>query len=370
MTRRRFDFDLLRAVFMFGVIYLHTAAPYLRDLSNRPVWEFSNLLACFFTPAVPLFFMMSGALLLGSDRTLELDYLMKKRLPRLLVPLCAYSALALLLQAALGNAAGAADGLWKVFNTPVLVPYWFLYALIPMYLISPFLRLMARQMDDRLWNFLMGLWLFTRLLYTLRLFTPFRVQVILTEQWEFNLNFIGGYLGYFLLGAWLDRRESVPSRGVLLAGTAAALAAAARGPRWDTLRLGEYSSRFTDYRGLFTVVLSALLFLLARSLFREREGGGGVPVLLTGNSMAVYLLHPLVLGAWERLWPRLTGGTPASVPAQAALWLAVCLTCVGAAAVCASLPGLCYPLTGQSFREACRGSNLQALFSGKGPADP
>ena len=55
LSRRRWDYDLLRVASMVGVVYLHTAAGALRQLGT-PLWHFSNLLSSLATAAVPLFF--------------------------------------------------------------------------------------------------------------------------------------------------------------------------------------------------------------------------------------------------------------------------------------------------------------------------
>lgn len=81
LSRRRWDYDLLRVASMVGVVYLHTAAGALRQLGT-PLWHFSNLLSSLATAAVPLFFMLSGALLLSHPRTAELGTLFRRRLPR------------------------------------------------------------------------------------------------------------------------------------------------------------------------------------------------------------------------------------------------------------------------------------------------
>ena len=84
LSRRRWDYDLLRVASMVGVVYLHTAAGALRQLGT-PLWHFSNLLSSLATAAVPLFFMLSGALLLSHPRTAELGTLFRRRLPKVLI---------------------------------------------------------------------------------------------------------------------------------------------------------------------------------------------------------------------------------------------------------------------------------------------
>lgn len=372
MKNRRYDYDVLRVCSMLGVIYLHVAAGALRSLNYPVLWNFSNFFACLSTPAVPLFFMMSGALLLKEEKTADLGFLFRKRIPKVLVPLLTYSAVTFLYSAIRGNAAGALTGLSHLLNTPASVPYWFLYALIPMYLISPLLKKMADGLTDSHWNYMMALWVILTLgLYTIRTFVPAEYELIFTDHWTLNLNMIGGYLGYFLLGAYLERWEKLPSRKVLCAVIAAMLAISVLGTRWDTYDKVMYSDRFTNYLTLFTMVLSAALFLLAKSCLRGREEKGKLLPMLSGLSFAVYLIHPLAIGAGEKLWTVIFGTLgPGTVPQQLSFYAVITLVCILSALVLASIPGVCYLFTGQSYMGASKSCNIWALLGKKTGGKP
>ena len=72
-----------------------------------------------------------GALLLGSDKTDDPAYLLRRRLPRVAVPGLFWS---LLVVVGVWLTQGGEAALLKFVNLPaisVLTPYWFLYALIP-----------------------------------------------------------------------------------------------------------------------------------------------------------------------------------------------------------------------------------------------
>lgn len=363
--KRRCDYDLLRVCSMFGVIYLHVASGALRSLNYPILWNFSNILACLATPAVPLFFMMSGALLLKEEKTTDLTHLFQKRIPKVLFPLLTYSAVILLYSVVRHNTAGAIEGLSRLLNTPVSVPYWFLYALIPMYLLSPMLKKMTDGLSDGHWHYMIGLWVFLTLgLYTVRSFVPPQYELVVTEHWTLNINMVGGYLGYFLLGAYLERWESLPSRKVLTAVVVFMLTISILGTRWDTYTRFYYSDRFTNYLTLFTMVLASAIFLLAKSCLREKEEKGRLLPLLANLSFAVYLLHPLAIGLGEKLWTRFTGTLgPGTVPQQVFFFLSVSLCCILAAFILASIPGVCYLFTGQTYAAASRSCNLKALLS-------
>jgi len=369
---RRYDYDLLRICSMLGVIYLHVASGALRTLDYVALWNFSNCLVAVATPAVPLFFIMSGALLLQTDKTADLDVLFRRRLPKVLLPLLAWSAVIIGYKVLRHDLAGAWGLLSQLPNTPALVPYWFLYALIPIYLLSPLLKVMTDHLTDRQWNYMMGLWVFLTLgLYTARSFAPASLQGLLTEHWTLNVNLVGGYLGYFLLGAYLERQERVPSKKVLAALVAALVALSIFGTRWDTFRRLAYSDRFTNYLSLFTMVLSSAIFLLAKACLRGRESRGKLFPLLAGNSFGVYLLHAPVLLFGEKLWTRLTGlPGPATIPQQLLFYGAAVAISVAGAVLLASIPGACQLFTGQSWAAACKSSNLQALFRRKSGERP
>ena len=72
-------FDYIRFMAMICVIYMHGAAIGLRGTINAD-WHFINIITSFSFIAVSLFFMMSGYLLLSNPKTLDIAYLVKKRI--------------------------------------------------------------------------------------------------------------------------------------------------------------------------------------------------------------------------------------------------------------------------------------------------
>jgi surface polysaccharide O-acyltransferase-like enzyme len=362
---RRCDYDFLRVLSMVGVVYLHTASGALRN-TGTALWHFSNLVSSLATAAVPLFFMLSGALLLSSSKTADLGYLFRRRLPKVLIPLLAWSAVVIAATGVLQGSGAALGSLTNLLSTPVVVPYWFLYALIPMYLIAPLLRKMAEGLSNAHWNYLVGLWLVLTIgLATVKDFLPQgSVWVsVFTRHWTLNLDMIGGYLGYFLLGARLERLERLPGRPVLWCAAGVSFAIIALGTWWDAAATGAYNERFKSYLHLFTAVLAVALFLLARSYLQNRRPFRGLG-FWAGISFGVYLAHPLAISLWQKLWTAWFGAVD-QIWIQIGFYLAILFTCVVAVFVLASIKPLCWVFTGQSFSAACRDTNLFALVRKK-----
>ncbi|MFQ9600628.1 MAG: acyltransferase [Flavonifractor plautii] len=353
-SRRRWDYDLLRVASMVGVVYLHTAAGALRQLGT-PLWHFSNLISSLATAAVPLFFMLSGALLLSHPRTAELGTLFRRRLPKVLIPLLAWSGVVIALAGVLSGPQAALDKLIPLLNTPVMVPYWFLYALVPIYLVSPLLKKMTDGLSEAHWNYLVGLWLIATIgMDTLCDLAPAGPwQSALTVHWTLNLDFVGGYLGYFLLGARLARLQKLPRRGTLWGVTAASFAVIAAGT-FSTSRTASRQAH-QNYLHLFTAVLAA-----ACSLARSMEGRQRYPA--PWGSFGVYLVHPMAIQFWQKAWTAWITPAVDTIPLQLGYYLAILLSCLAGVALLMSVKPLCWLFTGQSFSSACRECNLFALF--------
>lgn len=358
---RRLDYDLMRVISMLGVVYLHSAAGVLRQLGT-PLWHFSNVISSLATVAVPLFFMLSGALLLNQEQTADLKILFRKRLPKILLPLVAWSAVIVCLKYISGGPQAALGTLLPLLNTPAMVPYWFLYALVPMYLISPLLKKMADGLSDAHWNYLIGLWLVCTIGWSTvtSLLPDGSLKTALTQHWTLNLNFIGGYLGYFLLGARLAKLKKLPARSWLWGGSALLFVIIAIGTAWLSTATGAYDERFKSYLHLFAALLAALLFLLVRSYGQNRRSGR-VLTGLSALSFGIYLIHPPAIRFWEKAWTHFMGSVT-TIPLQLGFYLAILASCMLGAFVLSSIKPLCWLFTGQNFSAACRDCNLFSLL--------
>ena len=347
---------------MLAVVYLHTAAGALRDPGNADVWHVSNLLTALFTTAVPLFFMMSGSLLLAQEKTADLPSLFRQRVPRLLVPLLVWTGVVMVRAARNGGWEAVENLLTNLLHNPVMIHYWFLYALIPIYLISPFLKKMADGMTGAHWAYLMGLWFILTLgLHTLKAFLPTYANLF-QVHWTLNLDMVGGYLGYFLLGAALERWENSPSPRVLWPAGITLYAVIVWGSFRDTVSTGVYNERYKDYLNLFAALLAVVIYLLVRYYLGRKESGR-VAALFSGISFGIYLMHPLAIEFVMNRWYRVFGSYIDTIPEQLACYLVISGICIVGTLVLASVPGLCFLFTGQKFSTARRESSGLAVLN-------
>jgi len=281
-------FDWIRFFAMSAVIFMHVASGPLRNPGGLG-WLLLNPFVSLAFTAVPLFFMMSGYLLMTSVKTVEVSTL-KVRLPRLIVPLVFWSVVACVWEAWRDRQSlmWLVNKLISMIRGPVAVHFWFMYTLIAMYLISPFLYRCFHDLHNagRKWlGILLGLILLSSMV---SLALPENLAVYASVKPLEELRFFGGHLCSFLLGWLLGTMErKIPNRWLILAALANWTLISA-GTWYLTNTTGAYVSRFQTQSGGFEILLAACLFLLARQNLNQSPGFLKFFAPLT---FGVYLMH-------------------------------------------------------------------------------
>ncbi len=349
-------FDWLRLFAMLAVIYTHAASGYLYSQPTMGWYATVVLMAVSFS-AVPLFFMMSGALLLSDERTADPSLLFRRRLPRVLVPLLFFSIVAVLWQMVRDGltAQAALQSLLMGLNKPVYVHLWYSYTLAGLYLVSPFLYRMVHALDAKLERFLMLLIGAVVLLDLLWSLAPKDWQPFL--QWKIaeELKLFGGHLFAFLLGYYLHQTKRLIRPGVLIAAAITITAVITAAERAVYLRTGAYVVGFFSQNGGWELLLAACLFLLAKRLLNRPSGVKNLSAL--SLAMPVYLSHNLILSYLN--WKFLKPGRFLEV---AAIWALTALLSWLLSKTLTTIPGLCYFSSGIPYRQACERANWIAAF--------
>lgn len=350
MKKRISYLDLLRIVASVFVVFMHTASRALRaDVAARSGWfvlaGLSSLAFC----AVPLFFMISGFVLTSSDRTRDVRVLVRKRLPRLVVPLFFWSLLYILRGiAATGTFSLRAFGgsLFSVLREPVNVSLWFMYALIGMYLISPLLCAGLRSLDRRGEGFLLGLIAAVKLLSALRIVFPDFGRTYFSFDLVNYLEMFNGNLACFVLGWFLGKTERRFPKPLLWGTALAALGVITAGTILRSSAAGTYEPAFQAQTGGFEILLACSLFLLAKQArLPQRPAVQRVLHELAPCSFAIYLMHNLLL--------LLTGVSRMTSLAGALLGTGIIyLLALAIAWLCRFVPGLSYLTSGLPRRKS------------------
>lgn len=188
--KRIFYFDVLRVVAILSIILCHTARYYSPfDFTNLKV-AIPGLMNVIGMVGVPLFFMISGALLL--NRKYDLKVFFKKRFSRILLPAIFWIALTSILYMTFIPH----ESITKIIFGQHRYT-WFIWTMIGIYLFIPIINSFIREYELKGVEYFLLIWAVTIILNTFNLY-PFK---------ELELSYFANYIGYVVLGYYLDNKK-------------------------------------------------------------------------------------------------------------------------------------------------------------------
>lgn len=298
-VRRTHDggLSLLRVGSAFAVILLHAAAGVAGNIPNGfdKGWWLANLLdsACRF--CVPVFLMISGALLLGYQQE-DVSFL-RRRLKRIVLPLVFYTFI-YLLSGALKDVHGILEhpaaflvASWNALLNGVSYHLWYVYMLIGLCLFLPVLNAWVRQASRRH----LEIFLVIGFLFMLNN-QPFLDQLLPNIDGHYFL----GYGTYFVLGYYLYKYPTILQRNRWLPYALYVLTVCitAYGTFYKSQKQGSFDGLFYDYKSPGVALMSATVFMISLQ-FRNRKLPRWVLAADTA-SYGIYLIHILVMEyAWK-----------------------------------------------------------------------
>jgi len=292
--------DALRCVAAFGVVMIHVAAVPAVHMTDIPLswWRWADAYDAACRAAVPLFIMVSGALLLPRSEWDTATFLRRRALrlvPAMLFWSVAYDTWRALTQDAAFSAASWLGHIVNGLHTPAYPHLWFLWLIAGLYLLAPLLQPFAAHGSRTTHAFVAALWLATTAVVpALTRWAGITVGVYTQPLF--------GYVGYFLVGASLHRfvparlaRDAVALLATVFVAAAAWTAIATDRLSTPTRRLDE---QFMDPLSPSVIAMALSGFLLARhwAANASATGRGRAAVLAVGSSsFGIYLIHPLVI---------------------------------------------------------------------------
>ncbi len=289
--------DILRIIACLMVIFNHTNERgflrYVTDVPGTPaaVWNLLFSIAC--KSAVPIFFMISGSMLIRKEEPALATY---RRIPRIIADYLIFS---LVYYGCDAYLAGSPFSLKETLIKLITGPYWHLWYLcsyVALLITMPFLRDFARNLKLKNAVLLYGLAVF--LMGIMPVIEYFAMPV--SSSWKPSWMFADISI-YPLLGYFIDNRVDVrriPGKYMLALWMADALAflVSERAEYCYLCREpGSYSEVFLCTGCIINAVT---IFATAKWLFSEKIYSRGMHLFLaeTGKcTFGIYLIHILIL---------------------------------------------------------------------------
>ena len=288
---RRADLDLCRVIACLAVTAIHTVMLFWDFPPASPAWAVWNLLSLAVRFGVPLFFLLSGALLLGRERLVFRRHL--RRILHLIVLFYVWSVLCRCLDAACGRV--WTDG--EPLGLLILQGYyhlWFLPALALCYCALPLLHGAIRGGADNLRRGALLLF-FVVLALALLDAVPDKPEWLAALLSPWRLSYLR-YLIYLPLGRLLAQRKlSCRSLTALGAAALASLLLFAFLNRRAALAAGEAVDVYYGYLTPSAALGACFVFSLCRRLGSRAEKHAALLRTLSGCTLGVYLIHPILI---------------------------------------------------------------------------
>ena len=324
---RYFWADFIRNTSILLVILEHVSGMALQRGDRIPFydWLVGDVFNVIARACVPLLFMISGALLLPKQENISEFY--RKRFQRVVFPFLFWSVLYLL-----WNRSGYSNySLFNAIKTIILnilieraeYHLWFMYELFGVYLLTPlFRKVVDNQRETVLWNFVAIWFIFGPFLRMLHFYVPYDII--------FDLGYLTGYIGYFVLGYLLAR---IPIKKWMIWVSAIVYTASAIFTGYMTAYYFLNRPAMTEFYqyllGVNIVFLSISAYILLKAMgesafSKSRPHLKNLMAAFTSASFGIYLVHVFVLNFLrvQRLSP-LDGPAILMIPVTTLLTLAI-----------------------------------------------
>lgn len=299
--QRNLSLDVLRTLAIVMVLVIHSASGYLSQPPHSANWWGALVWGAAARPAVPLFFMCSGALMLSRELTPRRIF--THNLPRIL---CAMFVWAFIYQLRMLPALGGftvANLLQAVANTLTLRHenhFYYLHILLLVYALLPVVRVFVRSASRRDIEYALAVWLVTGIVFPLlQTFWPLNQIPPVAQLWKLPMSYAA--IGYALLGYYLRQYGGTIRRRWYAAALAAGFAMTFGGTAVSSLKSGALVERFLEGMSPGPMLMAFGWFGLVLGRKAWPKAVTAMTNRLAQASFCIYLSHILFLKAFVGL---------------------------------------------------------------------
>lgn len=270
------NIHILRIVASIMVVFIHTCAV---SINQAETWNALNLYDSISRCSVPVFFMISGYLMLGKGYETMPFY--RKRFIRILPPFVFFSALFFVLS---GNGYNIFTFLSRFLNDKIYSHFWFMYILAGIYILFPFINGMWKNITKKDKNILVAIF--------------FIISVLSITK--YNLASLLGLhvscIWFFILGGWL--RDIKLNRALCLSAYLISSVCIFILTYRIYIESGQFSQKYYSYTHPLVVIQAISIFSFINSINTGtglRPAWRGILKELSVLSLGVYLIHPVFI---------------------------------------------------------------------------
>lgn len=279
---REYAFDILRVISMIMVIIIHVANVYCRsfDLIGNKSYLAALIFNTICRVSVPIFFMISGALLL--DRNFNKSKYLK-RVIKYIILIVVWDIIYLVWEYFYLGV--TYNKLYMLIFDPYRAHLWFLYTILVLYAVQPLLKIIMDKANNNVKMAMLIIWF---LLSVASMINPYIAKFFT----------IFSYTGYFILGKYLYefiKKYDLKKFNLLFICLIIVCFSISVVMNYSlSIKVNQFYNKFFAYRTPFIMLSSFALFILITSNYKKDNLNKWI-MNLSDLSLGVYLIHGIFL---------------------------------------------------------------------------
>lgn len=303
--------DILRTLAVFAVIMIHICS---YGFCNYEVssydWQIVNIYECLIHWAVPIFVMISGNFFLNPQKEITLSKLFRKNIFRLVVAIFFWGFLYQIANVAkritmenTSPSTALLDATKELILGPAWYHLWFLYMIIGLYMLTPFIRFFTNNAEKKHYQYLFVLFIsFGSVL-------PLVQNIILYADSNFKIYFslkeYFGYICYFIFGHFFSKYDLSQKQKTIIYVTAiVSIFLQCIGTTLISYKSGQGNVMFYDNFAPNIIFQTIAIFLFVKEIgtkFTFSNKTSQIIGILGKYSFGMYLVHDFFNGIFYRI---------------------------------------------------------------------
>lgn len=305
-SKRKLNLEMLRIIACFLVIVNHTSNKVFTTIAPSLTWFLSIGYFYFSRIAVPIFVMISGAVLLGKQESYK--SLFKKRIVKVLMLIVVFSFIYYADYMIIENKPiNIQEFLISICKAPMTGSYWYLYMYLGLIVMLPILRKMVQNFSKKDYIYSFVVWsIFFSII-------PIITHYLKIESYTsfFQLPIFSGFIVYFIMGYFIENKLEekyfnknnaliVTILSIILLIVSVVISYFEYKEMGDKLNLFMQSCIF-----ITTSIPSISIFYLCKYIFKYKKENKIIDNLIINVStctLGIYLLSDLLIGKLEFIY--------------------------------------------------------------------
>lgn len=297
--------DIINIVATFFVLGLHLSQAFFVTEHNSIIYKQTSIIQTIFVPAVLLFFMISGAMLLDYRKRQNTKIFLQHRLKRVVLPFLFWSILWYVFDIFWTAVPGPIshknpsinDFIRGLMTNHINNIFWFFYVIIALYLITPIFSQIAISKKNNLLFGVVCIYFIINCIITYAV-NLFNLDIRLDQINQPLLT--SSYIGYFIMGYLIHKNyfSKKQENLFIISGLVSIIISL-------ILNALKPSLKTTSTTGLIAFLYAVALFILIKrviSVLNFTDKQINFIATIASTNLGVYLMHPFFIKVFDKLF--------------------------------------------------------------------